>query len=119
MAVMGQFDRIRGFEEIGQKGMFPRKGQDQIDIVIGYELIYRIHEIEQPDKIKLGVVVSKTGLQLILFRLVGFGNLDVVLMVHVDNMQTRSKKIEHSFDGWNGNGIVGVLEIGEQQDVLG
>ena len=119
MAMIGQFDRIRGLEYIRQEGVFTREGQDQIDIVIGYELVDGIHEIEQADKIEFGLEVCEAGLQFILFRLICIGDLDVVLVVHVDNMQTRFKEIEHCFDGSDGNSIVRILEIGEQQDVPG
>ena len=39
--------------------MPPREGQDQIDLIIQYELIDRIQEVEQPDEVEFGVILRE------------------------------------------------------------
>src|ERR1700722_6388953 len=99
--------------------MPPREAQDQIDLIVHYEMIDRIHEIQQPDEIEFGVVGSEACFQFAPFCLVFFRHLYIMLMIHIDDMQARFEEVQNRFYGVNGYREVKVLEIGEQHYVLG
>jgi len=99
--------------------MLTWEGQDQVDVIVGNELVNGIHEIEQADKIKIRTVRCQAGFQFGPFRLIFFGDLDIMVLIHIDDMQPGFEEVEDRLDGMDGNGILGILEIGEQQDVFG
>ena len=46
VAMIGQFGRTGRFEDIGEERMSPGEGQDQVDVVIGNELVDRFHKVK-------------------------------------------------------------------------
>lgn len=57
VAMVSQLCRTGCLEDIGKEGMLPGEGQDQVDVVVGNELIGGLHKIEQPDEIEIGLVI--------------------------------------------------------------
>src|SRR5215475_11231910 len=59
VAVIGQLLGAARLEYIREEGMLSRKGQDQIDMIIGDELIGGLYEIEKTDEIEFGIVLTQ------------------------------------------------------------
>ena len=113
VAMIGQFGRTGRFEDIGEERMSPGEGQDQVDVVIGNELIDRFHEVEEPDEIEFRLVFSQFCFQLGSFRLVFFRYLDIMFMVDIDDVQTRFEQVEYILDGLYRDSIVNIFKISQ------
>lgn len=72
-------------------------GDDQIDILVSYEHIDRVHKIMQPDKIEFGVEFTEHPFEPVPFPLVLSGQLDIVLLVDIYNMQISLKQTQYGF----------------------
>ena len=118
MAVIGQFCRAGRFEDVRQEGMPPGEGQDEIDLVVGHELVDSLHEIEQANEIELRFPGCETGFQLDPFRLIFIGDLNVMFMIDIDDMQAGFEQVEDRFDRIDGNRVFYVLEIRQQHDIF-
>ena len=116
--MIGQFCRVGRLEDIRHERMSPGEGQDEIDVVVGDELVDRVHEIEQADEIEIGFPGGEAAFQFDPFRFVFIGDLNVVLMIDVDDMQAGFEQFEDGFDGIDGNSVLYILEIREQHDVF-
>ncbi len=113
MAMIGQLGRAGRFEDIGEEGMPPGEGQDQVDVVIGYELVNRFHEVKQTDEVEIRLVVAEFCFQLGPFRLVFFCYLDIMFMIDIDDVQTGFEQIEHVLYGLYRDSIVNIFKISE------
>ena len=111
--MIGQFSRAGRFEDIGEERVFPGEGQDQVDVVIGYELIDRFHEVEEPDEIEFRLVFTQFCFELGPFRLVFLRYLDIMFMVDIDDVQTRFEQVEHILHGLYRDSIVNIFKISE------
>jgi len=101
------------FEDIGKEGVFPGEGQDQIDMIVGNELVDRFHEVEEADKIEFRVIVLQFCFQFGPFYLVFVCYLYIVFVVHIDDVQAGIEEIEHLLNGVDGNSVIYILEISE------
>lgn len=119
MAVIGQFCRVGCFEDVRQERMSPGEGQDEVDLVVGDELVDRIHEIEEADEIEIGLPGGEAGFEFDSFRFVFIGDLNVMFMIDVDDMQAGFEQFEDGFDGIDGNRVLYILEIRQQHDIFG
>jgi len=99
--------------------MPPGEGQDEIDVVVGNELVGSIHEIEQADEIEIGFPGCEAGFQFVPFRFIFIGDLNIMFVIHIDDMQAGFEEFEDRFDGIDGNRVLYILEIREQHDILG
>ena len=54
--MIGELRSARCFEYVGQPGVLPGEGEDEIDMVIGDELVGCFHEVEEADKEEFGLV---------------------------------------------------------------
>ena len=98
--------------------MFSWEGEDQVDLIVGYELVGRFDKIEEADEIEFGFVCLQGGFQLGPFRFVFVGDLDIVFMVYVDDIEVRAEEIEDGFHAIDGDRIVDVFEVGEQHYIF-
>ena len=98
--------------------MFPWKGQDEVDMVIGHELVDGFHEIKEPDKIEIRAVLLQLSFQFGPFCLVFFGDLYIVFVVHVDDVEPGFEEIEDGLDAIDGDRVFDVFEVGEQHYIL-
>ena len=79
--------------------MPPREGQDQIDLIVRYELIDGVHEVEQPDEIEFGFIFCQAGFQLSPFCFVFFRHLYIMFVIHIDDMQLGLEEVQDRFYG--------------------
>ena len=94
MAVISQLHGAGSLKYISQERMPPREGQDQIDLIVYYELIDCVQEVEQPDEIEFGIILGQACFQFTPFRLIFFRHLYVVFMIYVDDMQLRLEEVK-------------------------
>ena len=99
--------------------MPPGEGQDQIDVVVDNELVDSFYKIEQADEIELGFPGCEAAFQLEPFCLIFIGDLNVMFVIDIDDMQLGFEEVEDRFDRINRNRVLYILEIGQQHDVFG
>ena len=99
--------------------MFSGECEYQVDVIIGYELVDGIHEIEEPDEIEFGLVLLQQGFELTSFFFVIFRHLYIVFMVYVDDVQPGFEQVEDFFDRLDGDGVLDVLKVSEQHNIFG
>src|SRR5580658_1066820 len=99
--------------------MPPREGEDQIDLIIEYKLIDRIHEVEQPDEIELGIIVLQGCFQLAPLGFIFFRYLYIVFVIYIDDVQPWFEETEDRFHGMDGYGKVEIFKISQQHHIFG
>ena len=117
--MIGQSGGVGRFEDVRQERVSPGEGQDEIDVVIDDKLVDSIHEIEQADEIEIGLPGGEAGFEFDSFRFVFIGDLNVMLMIDVDDMQAGFEQFQDGFDGIDRNRVLYILEIREQHDIFG